>query len=382
MKQVVIVTPYFAPAWSYGGPPRVLYTLAKAFVDEKVNVSIITSDSLGEVRSKVLEEKLDGISIHRFPTISNTLASSMKLFYIPYLREKVEHILVSADVVLFSDTRSILSWQLYRFLITHDIPYAIFPFGQILYDHSFRKYLKKVFDLLWVHDFFSAARWIFGQTKHECTTVAKHFNVVKERIFFLPLPIESIPYIPKKADTLQQFGIPKDHITIVYVGRFHFLKGLDLLFRSVAPLLSNNKKLHLLLIGKDDGFLPRIERMISPRLKNQIHISKPIYEKDLWQIYKSSRCFIHTPKYYEETSTAALEALSCGCPVVTTLQADIPYLFQYHAGYVVSPTEQNIRGAVLKVLGKKNYNGIANIIRDHYLSKRVVKKLIQYLNEI
>ena len=39
IKKITIVTPYFAPAWSYGGPPRVLYTLARELVRNRININ-------------------------------------------------------------------------------------------------------------------------------------------------------------------------------------------------------------------------------------------------------------------------------------------------------------------------------------------------------
>ena len=52
----------------------------------------------------------------------------------------------------------------------------------------------------------------------------------------------------------------------------------------------------------------------------------PLYDKDRLQAYAAADYFVYTPVEYEETSTACLEALACGVPVITTYQAAVPLL--------------------------------------------------------
>lgn len=160
IKHIVIVTSYYAPAWAYGGPPVVLSTLAKELVRQGYKVSVITTDVLDEKRNKVLEERIDGVDVYRYPTISNTLAYRFKFFYSP-TANRASNIVKTGDYILFSDLRSIFNLQLYN-LVSHDnVSYGIFPFGQVSYDQGVKKVIKRIFDTWWVRDFVNGASHVF-----------------------------------------------------------------------------------------------------------------------------------------------------------------------------------------------------------------------------
>lgn len=59
LKKLTIISSYFAPAWSYGRPPKVLFTLAKELARAGSSVNVITADSLGERRTDKLFEEID-----------------------------------------------------------------------------------------------------------------------------------------------------------------------------------------------------------------------------------------------------------------------------------------------------------------------------------
>jgi len=46
--KVLQVTPYFAPAWGYGGVPRSVYELSKALSRLNHQVTVLTTDALSE----------------------------------------------------------------------------------------------------------------------------------------------------------------------------------------------------------------------------------------------------------------------------------------------------------------------------------------------
>lgn len=217
---IVIVTPYYAPAWSYGGPPKVLSILAAGLVKLGNSVSVITTDSIGEKRTKNVREVLDGVTVYRFSTISNTLAYKYKIFYVPDLLNKCEKILEGADRILFSDVRSILNWQLYSYVTRWHIPYGVFAFGQIPYGEGLKSVIKKIFDFLWVKKYISLSTWRFSQTEHERKMFQVYFGIPKTKTQLSLLPVESHRIKSSKREKI-----------ILFVGRFHILKGVDILIR-------------------------------------------------------------------------------------------------------------------------------------------------------
>ena len=45
--RVLVVTPYFAPAYEYGGPPRVLYEVFRRLASQEHEITVCTTDVLG-----------------------------------------------------------------------------------------------------------------------------------------------------------------------------------------------------------------------------------------------------------------------------------------------------------------------------------------------
>ena len=69
--KILQVTPYFAPAWAYGGPPRVMHAYAAGLAERGHQVEVFTTDVLDERhRATPRVETIDGVRVHRFPNVS------------------------------------------------------------------------------------------------------------------------------------------------------------------------------------------------------------------------------------------------------------------------------------------------------------------------
>ncbi len=392
IKNIVFITPYFAPAWSYGGPPRALFTLARQFLKLGKNVNVITTDVLDEKRNPILKETLDGIKIIRFKTISNYLSYKMKLIISPYVLKNSKEIIQQADAILFSDIRAIINWQLYSFVYNLQKPYGIFAFGEIPHGSGFKAKVKKIMDLFWVNDFVKKATFRFAQTLHEQQMFLDYFKLSHSHTQLLPLPIP-IELKQQKVDKKlseyykKRWGINNEDQVILFVGRLHFLKGIDLLIKAVIPLLRDDSQLKLLIVGRDDGEERNLLKLVDKEFKNKIIFVGPLYEKNVVCAYNFASCFVLTPRFYEETSLAALEALSFGVPVIVSKQADIPYLEEYKAGYVINNDPKMIQGAIIELLGKIKEDkaqvkaNTQKLISDKFSASTVARKFLSIIDK-
>ncbi len=389
IKNIVIVSQYFAPAWSYGGPPRVLYVLARELIKLGKNVEVITTDVLDEKRNAILKEMMDGIEITRFKTISNYLAYKVKLMIALDVYANSKEIIQHADCVLFSDVRTIINWQLYSLVYELKIPYGIFAFGEIPHGKGFKAQMKKIIDKLWVKDFIKKASFRFSQTAHEQKKFFDYFGIPLSNTQLLPLPVElKQQKVDKKLLEYykRKWGIDDNDKVILYVGRLHLLKGIDLLISAVTPLLQDNPYLKLLIVGRDDGEASNLRNLLGTQMKKQIIFTGPLYEKNVVCVYNIASCFVITPRFYEETSSAALEALSFGVPVIVTQQAEIPYLEEYKAGYVIDNNPEMIQKAIMELLRRIKKDEVqikANsrkLISDKFSAPIVARKLLSIID--
>lgn len=389
IKKITIISSYFAPAWAYGGPPKILFTLAKELIKSDISINVITTDSLGEIRSDKPFEVIEDIKIYRFKNLSNNLAFKANFFYVTGGLATAKKILKDSDRILFSDVRSIFNWQMLGLVRQLGIPYGIFAFGEIPYGEGGKAVIKKYFDKVWSRNFIRKASYLFAQTEHEEAMYNKYFNSPTSKIHLLPLPVEenkSRASTTKITNFKRKWGIKREDKVIIYVGRINYLKGIDILIKSIEILLRNDGKIKLLIIGRDDGYLSKLKDLIAADIKSQIIFTGPLYNEDVETAYFCSCLFCITPRFYEETSTAALQALSCGIPVVVTKEAEIPYFSQYKAGFIVSNETEAILSAINKILTapreekRKMAREAKKCIRNHFLAEEVTSKLIDILS--
>ncbi|HET9509357.1 MAG TPA: glycosyltransferase, partial [Gaiellaceae bacterium] len=68
--RILQVTPYFAPAWAYGGPPRVMFDYAVGLAARGHQVDVLTTDVLdAEHRATPAAEVMDGVRVRRLPNV-------------------------------------------------------------------------------------------------------------------------------------------------------------------------------------------------------------------------------------------------------------------------------------------------------------------------
>jgi glycosyltransferase involved in cell wall biosynthesis len=168
------------------------------------------------------------------------------------------------------------------------------------------------------------------------------------------------------------------------LGRIHRLKGLDVLIEAVEPLLQRDMGLALVVVGRDDGHWPVIEARFGHLIEcGSVRFVGPLYGDDRFEAYAESDVFCLTPRHWEETSLAALEAAACGTPIVVTEQAEIPGLDAAGGGRTVPLDPAAIRSAVADVLARKDEMGPAarDLVYRQHEHDSVVELLEAYLEE-
>ncbi|MBI3764837.1 MAG: glycosyltransferase, partial [Chloroflexi bacterium] len=73
--RILHIIPYFYPAWAYGGTCRAAWELSRALVRKGHDVVVFTTDALDATsRARPVFEVVDGVEIHRFRNVNNSLA--------------------------------------------------------------------------------------------------------------------------------------------------------------------------------------------------------------------------------------------------------------------------------------------------------------------
>ena len=349
--RVLQVTPYYAPAWAYGGPPRVMSDFASGLAARGHEVDVLTTDVLDdERRATPREELLDGVRVRRLPNLSNTLAWRTKK-YLP--RGLVRRLAVEApryDVVHVTDVRTYLTAAAFLATTARRTPLALSAHGSLPGSTGVRGRVKHLYDAALVRPMLRRAALLFAQTAHEAQ-LYEQFGGRPESIVQLPLPLPplDLEHAPPAGSFRESVGVTAQTPLLLFLGRVNRLKGLDVLIESVEPLLAAGAV--LAVVGRDDGQLEELRSRFSSRFEDgAIRFAGPLYGSDRFAAYADADVFCLTPRHWEETSVAALEAAACGTPVVVTEQSEIPGLGVSGGGFVVPLRKGEILAAVSAAL--------------------------------
>lgn len=138
---------------------------------------------------------------------------------------------------------------------------------------------------------------------------------------------------------------------LLFLGRLHFKKGLDLLVRSWASIAAQWPEAHLVLAGPDcEGTREKLELLIQQcGLNSRVTFPGMLRNGFKWSALAASECFI-LPSYSEGLSVATLEAMGAGLPVIVTQQCNLPQVRERRAGWVINPKESELTEALTECL--------------------------------
>jgi len=138
---------------------------------------------------------------------------------------------------------------------------------------------------------------------------------------------------------------------VLYVGRIAQSKGLDLLVDAFRDIWVQDKRLHLLLVGPDDGYGASIAHRVSRLGLNAcVTLTGRVSEQEKLAAYREADVFAF-PSYTEAFGLAMLEAMGSGLPVLTTDRVSLARdLVEANAALVVQLDTDSVAGGLAQLL--------------------------------
>jgi glycosyltransferase involved in cell wall biosynthesis len=171
-------------------------------------------------------------------------------------------------------------------------------------------------------------------------------------VCFVPNGVDLEPFaaLPSRESLISEFPELAGKFLLLFYGRLHAKKGLDLLARGLAELSHDHPDLHLLLAGKDDGALtPFLRQITADGLSSRVTWIGHVGGACARQVWGAADAFV-LPSYSEGFSMAILEALACRLPVVITTTCHFPELAAAEGGIVVEPTAGDVTQGLRSLL--------------------------------
>src|SRR5919198_1299173 len=310
--RLLVCVPWYAPARGFGGG---ILTSLLATVEGTLGagheVTVATTDLL-DSHSRVpvgAPTELGGAQVLRFPNISHRLAVShapLPRGLRPWLREHVREF----DVVLIQDVYSFLSVLGARAAVRAGVPYVLQAYGTLPTPRERgRAAVKRAFRALWAR-----------RTVREAAACL--YLSESERREYLAQGADSgrLHPIPPALDISTPEDTPRSsQPSIVYLGRLHRIKRVDVLLDAFARVRTELPDATLDVIGAPTAYGEEMRA----RAGEGVSFRGLIPEEEKSRVLAAAHVFALLSAS-EGLPIAPLEALACGTPVVLSPGCGLP----------------------------------------------------------
>jgi UDP-glucose:(heptosyl)LPS alpha-1,3-glucosyltransferase len=148
--------------------------------------------------------------------------------------------------------------------------------------------------------------------------VRRHFGLAEDKLHVIYSGVDLAAYNPAlreewRARKRAELGIADSAMVFLFVGSGFARKGVPQLLRAMTGV----RGAHLIVVGKDRE-LALMQRTVGDmKLADRVHFTGGQDDVKPW--YGMADCFV-LPTLYDPFPNAALEAMACGLPLITSLQ--------------------------------------------------------------
>ena len=314
--RILQVIPVFSDL--FGGPVTVVRLISKGLA-KRHKVAVYTTSALNKIydfRDSPFEVETNGYRVVYFPRIFRFSGFNVS----PAMARALEETLSEFDIIHLHSWRHFQDIIVHHYAKKYGVPYVLQAHGSLPRIGAWRK-LKYIYDMFFGYRLLRDASKVIA-LNHMETEHYKNMGVPGEKIAIIPNGIDLSEYVnlPPKGAFKRKFGIPEDKRVILYLGRIHRIKGIDLLIKAYAYLIENmgNKDAVLVIAGPDDGYLNEAKALAnSLRVSDPVMFVGPLYDKNKLAAYVDPDPYV-LPSRYEIWGLIILEAYACGKPVIAS----------------------------------------------------------------
>ncbi|HEY9302035.1 MAG TPA: hormogonium polysaccharide biosynthesis glycosyltransferase HpsP [Phormidium sp.] len=371
----------------YGGPSQMVLGLSDALASRGIELTIITTDSNGDIGQHPLDVPLNQpiqqngyqiIYFRCYPWRRYKFSFSL----LQWLNENARQFDLAHLHALFSPVTT-LAATIARY---HHLPYIIRPCGMLdPADLQKKKRLKQIYATLLERPNLAGAAAIHFTSKEEAK-ISERFGLGYTGKMPVPQDLDFTGKMPVPRDLVIPLGVtaglfPKrlreSKVPIIlFMSRIEPKKGLDLLIPALESILGSGIDFHFILAGSNPQ-----DADYETQIKVQIHNSSltkyttitGFVSGDLKAELLTKADLFVLPSYYENFGIAVAEAMAVGVPVVISDRIHIAEdIQQAEAGWVgplevgaiansiksalLNPQERQRRGLNGKEYAKNHYN--------------------------
>ena len=148
--------------------------------------------------------------------------------------------------------------------------------------------------------------------------VRRHFGLAEDKLHVIYNGVDLAAFNPAlraawRARKRAEFGLADSATVFLFVGSGFARKGLPQLLRAMTGV----RGAHLIVVGEDRELALMQATAANMKLSSRVHFAGA--QKDVKPWYGMADCFV-LPTLYDPFPNAALEAMACGLPLITSMQ--------------------------------------------------------------
>jgi glycosyltransferase involved in cell wall biosynthesis len=333
----------------------VTYRISRELVRRGHEVTIFTTDA-SRLKSRLnIQDNpmfVDGVRVYHFPNVSNQLATK-NLPIAPKMAVALNKLISSFDVVHLREYRTFNAAFVHYCSKKKATPFVLQPHGSLptaVYNLVERQRLRSTFDQVYGRKILKDAAMIIALQETEANQ-CRQMGVDEHRIRIIPHAVDLADYeSPSEEGAFRKkCGLKEDDLLVLYLGRIHKVKGIDLLLDAFCGVSKELKQAKLVIAGPDDGFLSVLEKKTRDmQLEDRVTFTGPLYDIQKLEAFRDADVYV-LPSIHETFPNTVLEACACGTPVVVTDRCGIAQVIRNY-GIVTDYDAQHLRDALLDIL--------------------------------
>ncbi|MFA9397255.1 MAG: glycosyltransferase family 4 protein [Clostridiaceae bacterium] len=212
-------------------------------------------------------------------------------------------------------------------------------------------YLKKF--LTQIPRILDKCNGIITVSEYSKQDIIRFFPDTKDKVYVTPLAADSI-YKPLDKEICKHSLNEKynmDKPFILYVGGFSERKNVESIIQSFHNIYKKlNKEYNLIILGSIRDKLSTLKSLVEKLDMNENIKFLGFIENNMLPVFYSAADVFIYPSFYEGFGLPPLEAMSCGCPVISSNTTSIPEVIK-DAGILIDPYNiKSIENALESVL--------------------------------
>ena len=338
--RILHLTPYYKPAYAFGGVVRSVEGMAASLVQRGHEVAILTTDAFDQQRryTGASDETIDGARVLRRPNVLPALRGRFNLSTPRSMKRAAEAILPSFDVLHVHEFRTLENLLVTPVAANLRKPIALSPHGTLILSSGRGRY-KRVWDRLLSPGIALRIDHVIALTQSELNDAKSLWTGFGKRprptgFSVIPNGVDLGSFNKRSlaAEFRQRYQLG-DAPVALFMGRLQQRKGVDLLIEAFKAADAADSR--LLIVGPDEGMLPQLKALADG---DRRIVFTGYLEGDARLGALAASDLFALPAIGEGQPMAALEAMAAGMPALLSPGCNLDEVEAAGAGHVAEAT--------------------------------------------